>query len=111
MAASADLIRTMGALSVQDKVSELAHVLVDTPEELVNALDVIGDEKVLAVDCKGVNLGRYCFDATTCVPAVDSIVSRMPRILLAVSRPDKLQYFDLIKPYCFCFQHPLIFCV
>ena len=67
MAVSTDLYRMMGALSVKNKVPESAHVFVDTPVSLVCALDVIGDEIVIAVDCEGVNLGRYCFHMKACM--------------------------------------------
>ena len=92
MAVSADLSRLMGALSVKNKVPESAHVFVDTPVALVCALDVIGDETVIAVDCEGVNLGRYCFHATSCNCLQWTLVidSRTRRILLKWSQPHAL---------------------
>ena len=48
----------MGALSVRDKIPEKAHVLVDTTEALKSALDDMRNDKVFALDCEGVNLGR-----------------------------------------------------
>ena len=43
---------------VWSKIPVKAHVLVDTTEALKSALDDMRNDKVFALDCEGVNLGR-----------------------------------------------------